>query len=78
MNTASTNLTEYQQHLIDWAKKDAKSKAQDWPGFPLVQIPLVAKGDLHLLVSKGLLSIVERPSKTNPARTSAYVVATNA
>lgn len=70
-----SDLTPYQQHLIDWAEKDAASAEQDWPGFPLSQIPLVAKDDLHLLIDKGLLRIVERPSKTNPDRNAVYVVA---
>lgn len=67
-------LTKYQWYLLDWAGKEAKSKKNDWPGFPLTQIPLAGSRDMRELIDEGLLKIVERPSKTRPGATATYVV----
>lgn len=73
--TNTQSLTAYQQHLIEWAKKDGRSESQDWPGFPLSQIPLAGAKDMHALIDMGLLRIVKRESARRPGRINSYVVA---
>jgi hypothetical protein len=73
MTTAT--LTPYQQHLITWAKEDAANAKTTWPGTPLSQVPLAAKGDLHHLIDLGLLEIVEVESQIRAGRINHYVVA---
>jgi hypothetical protein len=64
----------YQDYLLAWARHNARSNTQDWPGTPINHIPLSKKNDLHALVAAGRATIVTRPSKRNPERTVSYLV----
>jgi hypothetical protein len=74
METSTQSLTAYQQHLIEWAREDARKK-NDWPGTPLSQIPLAGAADMHHLIGLGLLKIVEVESTIRAGRINSYVVA---
>jgi hypothetical protein len=71
----TSTLTEYQRHLLAWAKKDAKSRTQNWPGFPMNQVPLVSAPDVHKMVDMGYLELVHvtKPGPTGEVRTLTYV-----
>lgn len=53
-----TNITSYQQGLLDLAAKDARNKKNTWPGTPLADIPLSSKSDMDALIAAGLATVV--------------------
>lgn len=56
------------------ARRDRDNPQNDWPGTPLTQLPLMFRDDLHALVKKRRVFIVERPSATELKRTAVFVV----
>lgn len=59
--------------LLWWAKFDARDISQDWPGFPLAQLPEVDWPYLNAALDAGELVVVDRPT-TCSTRTHQFVV----
>jgi hypothetical protein len=57
------DLTDFQRALIRWAQSEADNPSQDWPGFPLVQLPESHVEAFRGLVAHGHLVLV---AKTKP------------
>lgn len=58
---------------LDTTMSSSVAKAQEWPGLPVGHVDLIYRDELNAAVRAGLMEIVERPSRVNPARMTKFI-----